>query len=355
MKALIAMSGGIDSSVAAYLIKEKGYECIGATMRLYDGTEPDITTGKECCSIDDVMDAKKVSESMGMPHYVLNFSEKFEQQVIAKFIDCYEKGITPNPCIYCNRYLKFETLYKRSLELGCDYVVTGHYAIIEKDENTGRYILKKAKDSTKDQSYVLYSLTQDQLAHALFPLGEMTKKEAREIAAAQGFVNAKKSESQDICFVPDGDYASFIENYTNKKYEEGAFIDTQKNVLGTHKGIIRYTVGQRKGLGLALNEPMYVKEVNVEDNTVMLARDEELFSSVLYANDLNFISIEDITEPIRVNAKIRYRHKEAPATVTKIAEDKIKVEFDEPQRAITKGQAVVLYDGDVVVAGGTII
>lgn len=354
MKALIAMSGGVDSSVAAYLTKEKGYECIGATMRLYDGAEPETSNGKECCSIDDVMDAKKVAASMGMDHYTLNFSEKFEEQVIAKFIDCYEKGITPNPCIYCNRYLKFETLYKRSLELGCDYVVTGHYAIIEKDASTGRYVLKKAKDLTKDQSYVLYSLTQDQLAHAMFPLGGITKKEAREIAEKNGFVNAKKSESQDICFVPDGDYASFIENYTNKTYESGDFIDTSNNVLGTHKGIIRYTIGQRKGLGLALNEPMYVKEVNVDDNTVMLARDEELFSSVLYANDLNFIKVADITEPIRVNAKIRYRHTEAPATVTKVAEDVIKVEFDEPQRAITKGQAVVLYDGDTVVAGGTI-
>lgn len=357
MKALIAMSGGVDSSVSALLVKNKGYDCIGTTMRLYTGGELDVNVESSCCSLDDVNDAKRVCDTLSMPHYTLNFSERFEQDVIAKFIDCYENGITPNPCIYCNRYLKFEHLFRRSIELECDYIVTGHYARIEKNAKTGRYELKKAVYLPKDQSYVLYSMTQEQLAHTMFPLGEMTKDEARKMAEENNLINARKRESQDICFVPDGDYAKFIEEYTNKTYKEGYFIDTEGNVLGTHKGIIRYTVGQRKGLGLALNEPMYVKDVNVNDNTVTLARDCELFSRELKANDINLISIAEITEPIRVYAKIRYRHKEAPATVYKIDDDKIRVVFDEPQRAITKGQAVVLYDYDdcdTVIGGGTI-
>lgn len=372
MKALIAMSGGVDSSVSALLVKNKGFECIGSTMRLYTGGQLEVNVESTCCSLDDVNDAKRVCDTLEMPHYTLNFSERFEQDVISKFIDCYENGITPNPCIYCNRYLKFEHLFKKSIEFGCDYIVTGHYARIEKNEETGRYELKKAVYLPKDQSYVLYSMTQEQLKHTMFPLGDMTKEEARKLAEENNLINARKRESQDICFVPDGDYASFIEKYTNKTYKEGNFVDTEGNVLGTHRGIIRYTVGQRKGLGLALNEPMYVKEVNLNDNTVVLSRDEELFSSELVASDLNWISIPDINEgeELRVLAKIRYRHKEAPATVTLCngediglnnspeAKKSVKVIFDEPQRAITKGQAVVFYDynnPDIVVGGGTIV
>lgn len=353
-KALIAMSGGVDSSVAAYLMNEKGFECIGATMKLYQNEQLNVSKEHTCCSLDDVEDARNVAISMGMPHYVFNFSERFNEEVIEKFIKAYENGITPNPCIECNRHLKFEYLYNRAKELGYNYVVTGHYSIIEYSDEMKRYILRKAVDPTKDQSYVLYSMTQDMLAHTLFPLGGMTKTQVREIALEHNFVNAAKHDSQDICFVPEGKYADFIENYTKKQYPEGDFVDTNGNVLGKHKGIIRYTVGQRKGLGLSLKQPMYVKNVCPEDNTVILSTNEELFSSSLDANDINLITVDEITKPLRVKAKVRYKHEEQWATVTQTGEDTIHVEFDEPQRAITKGQAVVLYDGDIVVGGGTI-
>lgn len=353
-KALIAMSGGVDSSVAAYLMQQQGYDCIGATMKLYYNEDIGLSKGHTCCSTDDVEDARAVALSMQIPYYVFNFSEHFREKVMDKFVRCYECGITPNPCIDCNRHLKFEHLYHRAAELGCDYVVTGHYARIMQNSETGRYLLMKSADNEKDQSYVLYSLTQTQLAHTQFPLGGMTKTEVRALADAQGFINAKKHESQDICFVPNGKYTDFIENYTGKAYPEGDFIDTHGNVLGRHKGIIRYTIGQRKGLGLSLKEPMYVMSVNPADNTVTLGRDNELFSRTLTAGDINLISVEDITEPIRVKAKVRYRHTEQWATVTRTDTDSIRVVFDEPQRAITRGQAVVLYDGDIVVGGGTI-
>jgi tRNA-specific 2-thiouridylase len=263
--------------------------------------------------------------------------------------------MTPNPCIECNRYLKFDKLFQRAKELDYDYVVTGHYAISYYDEAKGRYMLKKAVDDTKDQSYVLYSLTQDQLAHIQFPLGTMTKMEARDVAEKNGFVNARKHDSQDICFVTNGKYAEFIEGFTGKAYPEGNFVNSRGEVLGTHKGIIRYTIGQRKGLGLALKEPMYVMDVDTDKNQVMLGRNDELFSRELYANDINLISVERIEEPMRVKAKVRYRAKEDWATVTQTSDDTIHVVFDNPQRAITKGQAVVLYDGDNVVGGGTVI
>ncbi len=354
-KALIAMSGGVDSSVAAYLVKEQGYECIGATMKLYHNDDIGIPRAHTCCSLDDVEDARNVALTLGIPYYVFNFSERFKEEVMDKFVKCYESGMTPNPCIDCNRYLKFEYLYNRAKELDYDYIVTGHYALIEYSEEHGRYLLKKSPNLAKDQSYVLYSLTQDQLAHTLFPLGAMDKQEVRNIAEEHNLITATKHDSQDICFVQNGSYADFIENYTGRTYEPGNFIDTEGNILGTHKGIIRYTIGQRKGLGLALKQPMYVKSVNVEDNTVVLARDEELFSDTLIANDLNLISVPHIDGELRVKAKVRYRHTEQWATVKQISDDKIKVVFDEPQRAITKGQAVVLYDGDIVVGGGTII
>ncbi len=353
-KALIAMSGGVDSSVAAYLMVKQGYECMGATMKLYTNSDIDLPKGHTCCSLDDVEDARFVAQSLNIPYYVLNFKERFKEDVMDKFVNSYENGITPNPCIDCNRYLKFEYLFNRARELGLDYVVTGHYALIEFNEDTKRYILKKSPFPEKDQSYVLYSLTQEQLAHTLFPLAKLRKTEVRALAEKNGFINAKKHDSQDICFVPDGDYVSFIENYTNKLYPHGNFIDKEGNVLGEHKGIIRYTIGQRKGLGLSLKEPMYVMNINPIDNTVMLGTNDDLFTTTLIADDVNWISIDRLNEPIRVKAKVRYRHTEAFATVIPYESDKIKVTFDEPQRAITKGQAVVLYDNDIVVGGGTI-
>lgn len=354
--ALIAMSGGVDSSVAAFLMKDSGYTCVGATMKLYHNEDIGLTKeGHTCCSLDDVEDARSVASSMDMPYYVFNFSERFKEEVMDKFVRCYECAITPNPCIDCNRYLKFEHLYKRAKELNLEYVVTGHYAQINYDEASGRYLLKKGIDPGKDQSYVLYSLTQEQLAHTKFPIGSMEKTTVREIAEREGFINARKHDSQDICFVPDGDYAKFIEQYSGRIYPEGNFVDLDGNILGRHKGIIHYTIGQRKGLGLSLKEPMYVVRIDTDKNEVVLGRNEDLFTTTLTANDINLISVSEITEPMRVKAKVRYRHQEAWATVTQTASDTIQVIFDEPQRAITKGQAVVLYDGDIVVGGGTIV
>ena len=352
-KAIVAMSGGVDSSVAAYLSKSQGFECMGATMKLFANEDIGISREKSCCSLDDVEDARSVAYRLGMPYNVFNFSDNFKENVIDRFIKAYETGFTPNPCIDCNRYLKFDKMYRRAKELEYDYIVTGHYARIEKDEKRGRYLLKKAVDKNKDQSYVLYSLTQDQLAHTLFPLGELTKQQVREIAENQGFLNARKKESQDICFVPDGDYAGFIERTTGKTYPCGNFIDTKGNVLGEHKGIIRYTIGQRKGLGLALPAPMYVKEKDLVNNTVILSYEDGIFSSELTASDFNWIAFEKPDDPFRCTVKTRYRSKEAPAEVF-CEDEKVKIVFDEPQRAITKGQAAVLYDGDTVIGGGTI-
>ena len=353
-KAIIAMSGGVDSSVAAYLMKEAGYDCIGVTMKLFQNEDVGVSRAHTCCSLDDVEDARSVAYALGMHYYVFNFSDRFREDVIDRFVNAYEHGATPNPCIDCNRHLKFDKLYHRARELDYEYVVTGHYSRIAQDPETGRYLLKKAADPTKDQSYVLYAMTQEQLAHTLFPLGDMTKAEARKIAEAQGFINAKKHDSQDICFVQNGDYASFIEQYTGKQYPEGDFIDAAGNVLGRHRGIIRYTVGQRKGLGVAFGEPMFVCAIDPAANTVTLGRQEELFSSVLTAGDVNLISVPEISAPMRVQAKVRYRQAEQWATVTQIGEREVRVEFDAPQRAVTKGQSVVFYDGDTVVGGGTI-
>lgn len=354
MKALIAMSGGVDSSVAALLIKRQGYDATGVTMKLYDNDDIAVKKENTCCSADDIADARAVCNKLDIPYYVFNFKESFGSEVIGRFISAYENGSTPNPCIDCNRYIKFERLMHRMKELEMDYVVTGHYARVEKDEATGRFLLKKALDDSKDQSYVLYSLTQEQLGHTLFPLGNLNKAEVRVIAEENGFINAKKHDSQDICFVPDGKYAEFIESYTGKRYEHGDFVDRDGNVLGEHKGIIRYTIGQRKGLGLALPEPMYVCAKDLVNNKVILGRNEDLFSNELYAENINLISIKEIKEPIRIYAKVRYNQKAQPATATQSG-DRLHVIFDEPQRAICKGQAVVLYDGDIVVGGGTIV
>ena len=353
-KALIAMSGGVDSSVAAYLTQQAGFQCTGATMRLFDNSILGQDQESTCCSLDDVEDARSVARRLGFPFYVFNFKDDFEEKVIRKFIHCYECGATPNPCIDCNRYLKFDHLLRRSYELGCDYVVTGHYARIRQDENTGRYLLYKATDLSKDQSYVLYSLTQEQLAHTRFPLGEMTKAEARTIAEEQGFINARKHDSQDICFVPDGDYVAFMERYTGKKYTPGDYLDLQGNVVGQHKGAVSYTLGQRKGLNLAMGTPVYVCAKDMEQNTVTVGPNEALFSTTLRAADWNWFPFPTLSEPVRVSAKARYNQPPQPATVYPEENGFARVVFEEPQRALTPGQAVVLYDGDMVVGGGTI-
>lgn len=349
------MSGGVDSSVAAYLTKSLGYEVAGITLKLFDNDDIDISREKTCCSLDDIEDARSVCARLEIPYYVLNFKDSFKSTVISRFIKAYENGYTPNPCIDCNRFIKFEKLVQRADELGFDYVVTGHYAQIERDEATGRYLLKKAVDPSKDQSYVLYSLTQSQLKKTLFPLGSLTKDKTRETAERLGLINAHKRDSQDICFVPDGDYAAFIEKYTGKAYPNGDFVDESGRVLGEHKGIIRYTIGQRKGLGLALPCPMYVKEKNLAENKVVLCENDALFSRELYADDINLISVERLEKPIRVKARVRYNQKEQLTTAEQLDDNTLHVVFDEPQRAICKGQAVVLYDGDYVVGGGTII
>lgn len=353
-KALIAMSGGVDSSVAAYLIKEQGFDATGITLKLFDNEDIGEKKEKNCCSLDDIDDARSVCYKLGIPYYVYNFKDSFRENVISRFISAYENGTTPNPCIDCNRYIKFEKLMQRADELEFDYVVTGHYAVIEYDENSKRFLLKKSADISKDQSYVLYSLTQKQLSRTLFPLGNMKKEQTRKIAENLGLVNAAKRDSQDICFVPDGDYAKFIEQYTGKSYPHGNFVDENGRVLGEHKGIIRYTVGQRKGLGLALPHPMYVKKKDLEKNEVILCDNESLFSKELYASDINLISCEKIDKPMKIKARVRYNQSEQPATVEQLDENTLHIVFDEPQRAISYGQAVVLYDGDYVVGGGTI-
>lgn len=353
-KAMIAMSGGVDSSVAAYFMREQGFDCIGVTMKLFRNEDIDLPREHSCCSLDDVEDARDVARTLGIPHYVFNFSSRFREDVIDRFISAYESGRTPNPCIDCNRYLKFDKLFLRAKELSCETVATGHYARIEFNKAANRYYLKKAIDSNKDQSYFLYTMTQEQLAMAAFPLGGMTKPEVRAIADANGFVNARKHDSQDICFVQNGSYADFIESYTGKTYPPGDFIDPSGKVLGKHQGIIRYTIGQRRGLGIALGKPAYVSAVDPIQNTVTLSTDKSLYARSLTAHQLNFIAVENIYSPMRVKAKLRYRHKEQWAEILQTGEDEITVNFEEPQRAATSGQAVVFYDGELVIGGGTI-
>ena len=339
-KALIAMSGGVDSSVAAWLTQRSGISCVGVTMQLLEGKRADVE------------DAALVAEKMGMPFHVLDLTETFRREVMDDFVRCYEAGLTPNPCVVCNRRLKFGALLDAALDMGCEYVVTGHYARIETEN--GRYLLKKAADISKDQSYFLYALTQHQLSHTRFPLGELTKEAARSIAEQQHFINARKRDSQDICFIPGGDYFEFLKAYTGKGYPSGDFLDAEGKVVGKHKGAVAYTRGQRKGLGLAMGQPVYVTGKDMGRNTVSVGSNEALFSTTLLANDWNFFPFDRLSGPIRCMAKARSRMVEQPTTVYPEENGICRVIFDEPQRAITTGQAVVLYDGDTVLGGGTI-
>lgn len=348
--ALVAMSGGVDSSVAAYLTRQAGYQCLGAIARLCDSSLPG------CADPDgSIQDARAVAQRLGMEFLVLDRTQAFRKEVVDYFAETYEQGATPNPCIRCNSAIKFGDLLQQALALGCSKIVTGHYAQIRQDPATGRYLLYKAADAGKDQSYFLAGLSQHQLAHTLFPLGALTKDQAREIAQAQGFVNAKKKDSQDVCFIPDGDYAAFLTRYTGKTYPQGDFLDLDGHVVGKHNGAVCYTLGQRKGLHLAMGAPVYVCGKDMKKNTVTVGPNEALFTKELMAKDWNWIPFPALEEPLRVTAKARSRHNGAPATVYPSEDGTAKVVFDEPQRAITPGQAVVLYQDDLVIGSGTIL
>lgn len=354
-KVMVAMSGGIDSSVAALLLKEQGYDVSGVTLKLYDNEDLGIDDNtRTCCSISDIEDASHVAHKLGFRHYVFNFGLLFKKKVMDEFAMAYQRGETPNPCIDCNRYIKFSKLLERALLLDNDYIATGHYARIEYDEVSGRYLLKKAKDSSKDQTYALYALTQEELSKTLFPLGNMLKNEVRELAAKRGLINAEKPDSQDICFVKDGDYGGFLTNTMGIKAKPGDFVRKDGTKIGRHKGIIHYTIGQRRGLNLSMGHRIFVTEIDGTSNKVVIGENEDLYSNYLEARDVNFISIPALERPMNVSAKIRYKQEETPAVIKPLKNGNISVEFDIPQRAITKGQAVVFYDGDKVVGGGTI-
>ena len=354
-KVVVGMSGGVDSSVAAYLLKEQGYDVIGVTMQIWQEEEPEKQEENGgCCGLSAVDDARRVASQLDIPYYVMNFKQEFKKHVIDYFIDEYENGRTPNPCIACNRYVKWEALLKRSMDIGADYIATGHYAQIEALPN-GRYALKASETDQKDQTYALYNLTQDQLKRTLMPVGVYEKEDIRKIAQRIDLRVASKPDSQDICFIPDGDYASYIEETGQKKFKEGNFILSDGTVVGKHKGIIHYTVGQRKGLGIALGHPVFVLEIRPETNEVVLGSNEESLTRKVIANRVNFMAVDDITEPMRAWAKIRYNHKGAWCTVEKTGEDEITAVFDEPVRAVTPGQALVLYRDKYVLGGGTIV
>ena len=354
-KVVVGMSGGVDSSVAAYLLKQQGYEVIGVTMQIWQDAERIVEEENGgCCGLSAVEDARRVAAQLEIPYYVMNFKDSFQKNVVDYFVEEYLNGRTPNPCIACNRYVKWESLLQRSLSIGADYIATGHYARIVKLPN-GRYTLRKSATLAKDQTYALYNLTQEQLQRTLMPVGEYSKEEIRKIAEDIQLQVANKPDSQDICFVPDGDYAGFIEKTAGKQVQKGNFVTVDGTVLGEHKGIIHYRVGQRKGLGLALGYPAFVLEIRPETNEVVIGTHEESMAKSLRAGNLNFMSIEDLAEPQRVFTKIRYNHRGVWATIEKTGEDEILCTFEEPQRAVTPGQAVVFYDGEYVLGGGTIL
>ncbi len=347
---MIAMSGGVDSSVAACLMQQKNYRCMGAMMQLCGkkllGPDADLS--------EQIQDAQAVAVRLGIPFQVFDATDLFEEKVVSEFVRSYEEGLTPNPCIRCNQHLKFSHLLQKALDAGCNYIATGHYARIRQDAATGRYLLYKATDSAKDQSYFLACLTQEQLCHVLFPLGELTKDQVRDLAQQEGLLNAKKRDSQDICFIPDGDYAQFLRRYTEKIYPAGDFLDQTGNKVGRHSGAVDYTLGQRKGLGLAMGEPVYVCAKDMANNTVTVGPNEALFATTLLADQWNWFPFPQLTEPMEVTAKARSRHLPQPATVYPEENGIARIVFHEPQRALTPGQAIVLYDGDLVVGGGTI-
>lgn len=348
-KVLLGMSGGVDSSVSAILLKEAGYEVIGATMNLYNQT-------KSCMTSSAVEDAKKVCEVLGIPHYVFEASTEFENYVVQDFIKCYECGKTPNPCIECNKYIKFDWFYQKAQQLGCDYIATGHYAKVMYDEEHGRVVLRKSKAEKKDQTYFLYGISKEVLSHIIFPLEEyIDKEQIRKIAQEHGLEVAQKADSQEVCFIPDNDYASFVLKNGTKKVKRGKMVTSKGEILGEHRGLIYYTIGQRKGLGIAYKEPLYVLKLDVERNEVIVGTEQELYQKELYANELNFLMFDTLKESIEVTAKVRYRAKEAEAIIYPVSEDKVKVKFKEPQKSITPGQSVVFYQGDIVLGGGKII
>ncbi|MBQ8960789.1 MAG: tRNA 2-thiouridine(34) synthase MnmA [Ruminococcus sp.] len=356
-KVMVGMSGGVDSSVAAMLLREQGFEVMGVTMKLF--SDEDIVEaekeGKTCCALSDVSDARSVARRLGFDHVVFNFRDVFREHVMKQFAESYLSGKTPNPCIECNRHVKFDKMLRRALELGYDYIATGHYAVRAFDEASGRYLLRRPADRSKDQTYVLYSLTQEQLAHTLFPLGELDKSQVRALAEKAGLVNSNKPDSQDICFVPDGKYAQFIEKFTGLGAPEGDYLDMAGNVIGRHRGVICYTIGQRKRLGISLGRPAYVVRKDVSANTVTLGEEKDLYTDSLLAEDVNLISVPEVEAPMRITAKTRYSQTDQPAVLSKAENGLYRVEFDSPQRAVTSGQAVVFYDGDIVVGGGTIV
>jgi tRNA-specific 2-thiouridylase len=349
------MSGGVDSSVTAALLQQQGYDCIGVTMQIWD---PNVTVVDEdyvgCCSLTAVDDARRVANKLGIPYYVLNFRELFEQKVIDYFADEYIKGRTPNPCIACNRYIKFEALLNKAVALGAEYVATGHYARLGYSDEHQRWTIRKAIDDKKDQTYVLFNMTQYQIEHTLMPLAGYTKPEVREMAAKLGLSTATKPESQEICFVPDNNYRKFLEERTGSKFAKGPFLDLKGNVLGEHQGIAHYTIGQRRGLGIATGERVYVVDIDPERNAVVIGSEDAVFKHDLISDDNNFILFEELTAPTQVEAQVRYNGKPSPATISPLPGGKVHVHFEQPQKAITPGQAVVFYQGDYLVGGGTI-
>lgn len=352
-KVVLGMSGGVDSSVAAYILNEQGYEVIGVTLTQIP--DDDIYNEAEggCCSTSSVIDAKKIAHDLGIPHYVMNFRGLFERKVIDYFVDEYIQGNTPNPCIACNKYIRFSEFLEKAKGLGADYIATGHYALVEKDELSGRYLMKKSADTNKDQTYFLHQMTQEQLAHTLFPLGGYTKDRVREIAEKIGLKVHDKPDSEEICFIPDNDHGAFIKRREPDKVKEGNFVDDKGNILGRHKGIVYYTIGQRKGLGVAVGKRIFVKKIDPIRNEVVLGDESDLYKSKLYAEDINLIAYDTLPDELTVKAKIRFSKHESDAVVRPYR-DGIIAEFKEPQRAITKGQALVFYKGDLVIGGGII-